>query len=278
MSAAEVVQLVDTHAHLDYDYPFSTEDYLRRAAAVGVHAIVSVGAARDNWSKVQGFANSFQGTDGLPSIYFSVGIHPHDASTFDGTIAEEMRLFAKDPRCVAIGEVGLDYHYDHSPRDIQKTACWDQLLLALDLKKPVIIHSRDGEEDLLTLLQEYTKRWRALDPDKRSAHPGVIHCFSGSMAFGRACLDLGFYLSFSGILTFKKAEEVREVALLTPLERLLVETDSPYLAPLPHRGKQNESAFVVETARRLADLKGLGLPELARATTANARALFGFTV
>ncbi len=274
----DTVRFIDTHAHLDYDYPFSTEEYLGRASAAGVAAILSVGAARQNWGLVQGFARRFQGADGLPSVYFSVGIHPHDASTFDDAIAAEMRVFAADPRCVAIGEVGLDYHYDHSPREIQKTACWDQLVLALELGKPVIIHSRDGEDDLLTLLQEYARRWRALAPERRSAHPGVIHCFSGSVAFGRACLDLGFYLSFSGMLTFKKAEGIRVVAALTPLERMLIETDAPYLAPMPHRGKQNESAFVVETARKLAEIKGLGLPELARATTANANALFGMRV
>jgi TatD DNase family protein len=174
----------------------------------------------------------------------------------------------RHPKCRAIGEIGLDYHYDHSPRDIQKSALKLQLDLARQLGLPVVIHSRDGEEDLLQALTDYSKQLTT------GSIPGIIHCFSGTVAFGQACLDLGFYISFSGILTFKKADEVRTAAQLFPLDKILVETDAPFLAPIPHRGRKCEPSMVRLTALKLAELKGISFEEVARTTTANSKRVF----
>ena len=261
------LQWIDSHAHLDYEYPFDTATYLDRAAAAGVNTVITVGANRPTWSQIRDLADAAAANPAKPQVYFSVGIHPHDATTYSDEVGAEMRSYAAHNRCVAIGEIGLDYHYDNSPRDVQQAACRAQLELALSLGKPVIIHSRDGEADLLPLLAEYAKTPGAT---------GVIHCFSGTPKFAAECLALGFYISFSGILTFKKADEVRAAAKLVPLDKVLVETDAPYLAPMPHRGKSNESAYMVETCRALASVMGVSLEELSRATVANTRRLFGF--
>lgn len=258
--------LFDTHAHLDYEYEGAVGGYIDRALAKGVSRILTVGANAAHWSQLRQWSEEITKLD----IYFSVGTHPHDATQFDDALENEMIPYLAHPRCKALGEIGLDYHYDHSPRTVQMQVCERQLALAHTKSKPVIIHSRMGEDDLHGLLKNHVK---ALGGGHLE-NPGVIHCFSGSVDFARKCLDLGFYISFSGIVTFKKAEEVREAAKLVPLDRMLIETDAPYLAPVPHRGHTNESSYLVHTAQFLADLKAVPLPELARATTANAMALF----
>lgn len=262
-------QWFDTHAHLDYEYPFSETEYVTRAANAGVSKILTVGSNPDNWPKIQKLAESYQNHP-TSRVYFSVGIHPHDGLQFNSEKENSMREYAKHPLCVALGEMGLDYYYDNSPRETQQDACRKQLALALELAKPVIIHSRDGEDDLLVLLKDFSKQWH----NKHQHNPGVIHCFSGTSQFAESCLDLGFYISFSGIITFKKAEEVRAIAKHVPLNRILVETDSPYLAPIPYRGKQNESAYIVETAKLLAEVRGISTQELSLATMQNSINLF----
>jgi TatD DNase family protein len=255
--------LIDSHCHLNYDYsPKSADDLVREAHAAGVVAMVTVG------TEIATIEAMVAISDRHAQVYHTVGVHPHEAATIsDGDMAR-LEAAAAHPKCRAIGEIGLDYHYDHSPREIQRQQLEQQLELALKLKLPVVIHSRDAEPDLLEALTRYAQR---VAP---GGIPGIIHCFSGTQAFGQACIELGFYISFSGILTFKTAEELRTAARAFPLERLLVETDSPYLAPIPFRGKKCEPSMVRMTAQKLAEVKGLPLEEVARVTTENSRRVF----
>ncbi|MCM2278839.1 MAG: TatD family hydrolase [Oligoflexia bacterium] len=258
------LELIDSHCHLNYDYaPKSVDDLVREAAAAGVGTLLTIGTELATIDQVREISERF------PNVFHTVGVHPHEAVTLSAADVERLRQAAKHPKCRAIGEIGLDYYYDHSPREIQRDRLERQLALALELGLPVVIHGRDAESDLLAALREYAARV----PSGRS--PGVIHCFSGTVEFGRACLALGFHISFSGILTFKTAESLREAAREYPLDRLLVETDAPYLAPVPNRGKKCEPAMVRFTAQKLAELKGLSVAEVARATTENARRVFG---
>ena len=257
-------ELIDSHCHLNYDYaPKSTDDLVREALEAGVSTLITIGVDLPSLPEVAAISEKY------PNVYHTVGVHPHDAATVQDGDIETLRQAGRHSRCRAIGEIGLDYHYDHSPRDVQIHRLNQQLDLAVELGLPVVIHSRDGEEDLLRSLSVYAAK---LPPGKI---PGVIHCFTGTCDFGKACIDLGFYISFSGILTFKKAEDLRTSARAFPLERLLVETDSPYLAPVPNRGKKCEPAMVRHTAEKLAELKGVSLDEVARMTTSNTRRVFG---
>ncbi len=263
LSSSLPAPLIDSHCHLNYDYlPKSLENVLEEAQLAGVEALVTIGTDLASIGEIQAISEKY------PNIYHTVGVHPHDAIVLKPEDMPTLEQAARHPKCRAIGEIGLDYHYDHSPRDIQKSALQLQLDLAHRLALPVVIHSREGEEDLLQALTEYTKKLPA------GAIPGVIHCFSGAVAFGQACLELGFYISFSGILTFKKADEVRTAAQLFPLDKILVETDAPFLAPMPHRGKKCEPSMVKLTALRLAELKGVSFEEVAQVTTANSKRVF----
>jgi TatD DNase family protein len=193
-----------------------------------------------------------------------VGIHPHDATTLTDTSYEELAALAREPEVAAVGEIGLDYHYDHSPRDVQRAAFARLVGLARTVKKPIVVHTREAPADTIDILRaEGAKEVR-----------GVIHCFSEDRAFAEKALDLGFDVSFSGIVTFKNAAAIHEVARWAPLDRIVVETDSPYLAPVPVRGKPCEPSYVIHTARRVAELRGIALPALAEATTSNAERLF----
>ncbi len=255
--------LIDSHCHLTYDYaPKSQEQLLREAREAGVTAMVTIGVDLGTIPQVEKLSETYD------FIYHTVGVHPHEAITISPADFTVLEKAAHHPKCRAIGEIGLDYHYDHSPRDIQRAQLDQQLGLALRVNQPVVVHSREAEDDLLASLKEYARHVPAGRP------LGVIHCFSGTRAFGQACLDLGFYISFSGILTFKTAEDLRSCARDFPLDRLLVETDSPYLAPIPHRGKKCEPSMVRLTAMKLAEVKGLTLEQVAEATTKNARTLF----
>lgn len=260
------MRLIDTHCHLNYDYsPKTDADLVREAGLAEVVALVTIGTDLPTLPAVA------QISDRYANVYHTVGVHPHDASTLDAAGVETLRRAARHPKCRAIGEIGLDYHYDHSPRDVQIHAFEAQAKLAIETGHPLVIHSRDGEEDLLRGLRSYCATLSQVRPE---AIPGVIHCFTGTRDFGLACLDLGFYISFSGILTFKNAEALRACAQEFPLERLLVETDSPYLAPVPHRGKKCEPSMVRMTALKLAELKGVSLEEVAEKTTRNAARVF----
>jgi TatD DNase family protein len=261
-----MVELIDSHCHLDNDYsPKTDADLVREAGLAGVARLITVATDMKSVREVAEISARH------PNVFHTAGVHPHEARTLGKGDLDVLRRAAAHPKCRAIGEIGLDYHYDHSPRETQRAVLVQQLGLALETGLPVVIHSREAEDDLLAALREYA------DALPRGAIPGVIHCFTGTRAFGEACLKLGFYISFSGILTFKTAEDLRACAAAFPLERLLVETDSPFLAPIPHRGKRCEPSMVTLTAQKLAEVRGTTLDEIARATTANARAVFGLS-
>jgi TatD DNase family protein len=222
---------------------------------------MTIGTDLGSIAEVQAVSEQFD------DVFHTIGVHPHDGASLAAEQVPLLEQAARHAKCRAIGEIGLDYYYENSSRDAQKQSLELQLDLAIRLKLPIVVHSRDGEADLLPMLTAYAK--------ETGAHsPGVIHCFTGTVDFGKACLDLGFYISFSGILTFKTAENVREAARAYPLDRLLVETDSPFLAPIPNRGKKCEPAMVRWTAAKLAEVKGETLERVAELTTRNSRALF----
>jgi TatD DNase family protein len=228
-----------------------------------VRAILNVGTGDPhggNFERAVAVAERFEG------VYASVGVHPHDAKLYDEAAERLIVEFVRAGRVVAVGEIGLDYHYDHSPRDVQREVFARQLRLARAEGLPAIIHSREADEETLEVLRaEYAGAERG----------GVMHCFGGGPALAAGALALGFYISFAGNVTFKKADALREVALTVPLDRLLVETDCPYLAPVPHRGRRNEPAYVAATARFLAGLRGVTDEELGRVTSENFSRLFG---
>lgn len=257
------LELIDSHCHLDYDYaPKGVEQVIAEAQAAGVVAMVTIGVEAARFTGIAAISERFA------QVYHTVGVHPHEAEPMQDADLEALRRAAQHPKCRGIGEIGLDYHYDHSPRDKQQKRLHEQLELALELKQPIVIHSREGEDDLLAALKGYAKKVTS------DAGPGVIHCFTGTQAFGQACIDLGFYVSLSGILTFKNSEPLRQTVASFPLDRLLVETDSPYLAPIPFRGKKCEPAMIEWTARKLAEIHRVSAEEVAQVTTRNARALF----
>lgn len=253
--------LFDTHAHLDF--PKLSEEMdaiLERATEAGVDRIVTIGASRGLDSNYRALSIARAHPD---RIRATAGIHPHDASVCDDQVFATIRdEFSRLPEVVAIGETGLDYYYDKAPQEKQRTVFRRFLELAIEVDKPVIIHSREAEEDTVRLLEE------------SGCRKGIIHCFTGSKEMAFQCLDLGFHISFSGIVTFKNGRDLLEIASQIPVERLLVETDSPYLAPTPKRGKSNEPSYVRYTAEKIAEARGLSLDELATMTTKNASELY----
>jgi TatD DNase family protein len=255
--------MIDSHCHLaDEAFAADLEAVVARARAAGVEGALVI-LEGGNASE----AEQARKLDALwPDARMAVGVHPHVAHAFADNLSRAREIvraqIAGTPSVRAVGEIGLDYHYDHSPRDVQQAVFRSQLHLARDLGLPVVIHTREADDDTLSLL-------------RAAGVPGVLHCFTGSRSLAEAALDLGFYISFAGIVTFPKATELREVALTVPLDRLLVETDSPFLAPVPHRGKRNEPALVADVVKRLADLHDTEPAELARRTTANFLRLFG---
>ena len=251
--------LVDTHCHLDVpQFDDDRAEMLARARQAGVGTMIVPGIAIPDMPRVLAMA------EGHADIFVGVGVHPHEASTWTAETLGQLRGWAASPKVVAIGEIGLDYYYDHAPKDVQQQVFRDQIRLAGELGKPVIVHNRDSHGDVLRILQEN------LDP----AAGGVMHCFSGSLELAKACIAIGMYISFAGPLTFKNATSLQAVAAGLPLDRLLVETDSPYLAPVPHRGKRNEPMHVGHVARKLAELHGLDEDAVVQATTQNAKKLF----
>ena len=258
----QTVTLVDSHCHLDYDYEGKdTAQLISDAKSAGVRWLVTIATESGNLEKVREISEKH------PSVFHTVGIHPHEASEVDDQLLLRMEKMATHPRCRAIGEIGLDYYYDHSPRDIQIEAFEKQLEVALKTSQPVVIHTRDAEKDTFDLLNRYVKRCKL-------TIPGAIHCFTGTTDFGKQCIDLGFFISFSGIVTFKKSRELQDSAKAFPLQKLMVETDSPFLAPEPKRGRKCEPSMVRHTAEKLAELRQTSLEEIARVTTANAVAFF----
>jgi TatD DNase family protein len=254
--------LVDTHCHLDPQYfPGGPDEVLSRASRAGVHGFVVIGVGRDLAPARAAVELARRRPDRIGA---AVGVHPHDAVTLDDAAHAELSALARAPEIVAVGEIGLDYHYDHSPRERQREVFARLVQLARDVDKPIVVHTRSAPEDTLGILE----REGARDVG------GVIHCFSEDRPFAERALDLGFDLSFSGIVTFKSSVAIQDVARWAPLDRILVETDSPYLAPVPLRGKPNEPAHVVHTARRVAELRGMPFEALCEATSANAERRF----
>jgi TatD DNase family protein len=262
MSSSPPAPIIDSHCHLDFEeYGTDRAATLARARAAGVVTMICIGSGRDLRSARAAVALAGE----EPDVFATVGIHPHDVAKMSESDWDELETLARAPRVVGVGETGLDYHYDHSPREQQREAFRRFLRLCHSSAHPVVCHVREAHEDARTILRE----------ERVPGRGGVIHCFTGGPEDARAYLDLGLHLSFSGIVTFKNAAEIRAAAELCPIDRLLVETDAPYLAPLPHRGKRNEPAYIVHTLEQLATVKRLPLAEVAGATTANARTLFG---
>jgi TatD DNase family protein len=256
------MELVDTHAHLDEQaFEQEIEQVVARAEEAGVVRIVTIGITVASSQAAIALAERF------PMVFAAVGIHPNYAAQAQAHDWEQIEELAQHPRVVGIGETGLDRYWDHTPIAVQADYFQRHLDLSRKLGKPFIIHSRDAESDVQAILrQEMTK----------GPLPGIMHSFCGSPEAARECLDWGMSLSFSGMLTYKKNEALRQLAATVPRDRMLVETDCPYLAPLPHRGKRNEPGYVKQTARVLAEACGVGIDEIAAVTTANARRLFGF--
>ncbi len=252
----------DTHAHLTLLTHTEGDDAWARAKAANIKELVSVSTDETNWEKNQKFAEKYEG------VYHAVGVHPHETDRWK-TVRPLMEKFYAEPaaqkKCVALGEMGLDYHYNHATRENQIEAFEEQHDLAVKWKLPLIIHCRDAFTDLFEILK------RKKVPERG----GVLHCFTGGVEEARLAAELGLYLSFSGILTFKTAQTLRDAAKSAPENLLLIETDCPYLAPIPHRGKPNEPGFLPETAKCLATVRGVTLEKIADITTTNARRFFG---
>jgi TatD DNase family protein len=254
---------IDSHAHLDAPaFDADRAEVLRRAVDGGVKLILNIGAGYIQDSPLE---KAVTLADQYEFIYLAFGFHPHDARLYNQEWEEKLIRLAEHPKVIAWGEIGLDYHYDHSPREVQRAVFRRQLQLARQRRLPVIIHTREAEPDTLAILRD---EWQA------SKLSGILHCFTGTLEMAEWCMAMGFYVSFSGILTFKNAAELRAVARQIPLARLLIETDCPLLAPMPYRGKRNEPLYVQHVARQLADLRQLGEAEIGRITSANFRTLF----
>jgi TatD DNase family protein len=254
--------LVDAHCHLTGSYlaPDQVEATLLRARAQGVTGFIAVGTDLEDSRMVLALATR------LPGVQASLGVHPHEAKSWSPEVASGLETLLADPAVRFVGETGLDWHYDLSPRAVQEEAFRAQIRLAKTLGKPLMIHTRSAPEATLTILEE----------EGADSVRGIIHCFSEDRPFAQRALDLGFYLSFSGIATFRKAEAVRDVAAWAPGDRILVETDAPFLAPVPYRGKPNEPGFVRFTAEVVAELRGIPSVKLADMTTRNLEALCGW--
>ena len=252
--------LVDSHCHLDFpEYAGRLDEVVGRARDAGVGTCISIGTELKRFPGVRAVAERFD------NVWCSVGIHPHEAENELLWNAELLLAETSHPKVVGIGETGLDYFYEHSPREKQIANFRAHIEAGRESGLPVIVHTRDADDDTIRVLEEEMAK---------GAFAGLIHCFTGTQRLADASLKLGLYISVSGIATFKKSDALRDVIRTVPLERLLVETDAPYLAPVPHRGKTNEPAFVVHTAKLVAELKGVSEEELARATTDNFFRLF----
>jgi TatD DNase family protein len=252
--------LIDSHCHLDFpDFEAGRADVIARAQAAGVGAMVTIS------TRVKRFPALIKIADTYDTVFCSVGTHPHNAAEEPDVTGAELVALAAHPKVVAIGEAGLDYHYDKSPREAQRTSFMRHIEAARITQLPLVIHARSADADMIAILEDETAKGK---------FPFILHCFSSGAELAEVGVALGGYVSFSGILTFKASEELRAIAKTIPHHLLLVETDAPYLAPVPHRGKTNEPAFVGHTAKVLAECAGLSIEELARITTENALRVF----
>jgi len=271
---------IDSHAHLEGNrYDTDRDEVLTRAKQSGIEAYLAIGNGDGPDTANCGIqlAEKYDGNPQYPKIWASVGIHPHEATLANQAADTQLLQWARHPKVIAWGEIGLDYFYDHSPREVQKAVFRRQMELARTAKLPIIIHCRpsdnseDAWDDCLAMIAEH----RSAEHLTSSRLGGILHCFTGSVEHARRALDMGFMISFAGNITFPKAQPIRDAAQMVPLERMLIETDSPYLAPIPHRGQRNEPAFVKEVARQIADLRGLSAEEIGSRTTQNFYNFFG---
>jgi TatD DNase family protein len=252
--------LVDSHCHLDFpDFASELDEVVARARAAGIGRLVTICTRVRKHAQVLAVAEKF------PEIFCSVGTHPHNAHEELDIDAKALIALTKNPKVVAIGEAGLDYHYDKSPRAAQAQGLRQHIAAARETGLPLVIHARECDADMARILEDETEK---------GAFPAVLHCFTGGRDLAMRAIGLGHYVSFTGILTFKNSQALRDIAAELPADRILVETDAPYLAPLPYRGKRNEPAYVVETAKVLADMRGVTADEIARQTTENFFRLF----
>jgi TatD DNase family protein len=252
--------LIDSHCHMEFsDFEGDVNGLRARAHSAGVGLMLTISTSLKTFPSIRAIAERHG------DIYCSVGVHPHEAENEPDTSADQLIALSEHPDVVGIGETGLDYYYEHSPRDVQQRVFRAHIAAARITGLPLIVHTRDADADTVSILQEEMEE---------GVFPGLIHCFSAGRDLALRAVDMGFYISFSGILTFKKAQKIRDIAADLPHDRLLVETDAPYLAPTPHRGKRNEPAFVAHTAACLAEVCGLDTDELAARTTANFLKLF----
>ncbi len=251
--------LIDSHCHLDFPDFADLDAVLSRAAAAGVGRLITISTRVAKFDTYRAIAEAHD------NVFFSVGTHPHQAFEEPDVSVETLVELSKHPKCVAIGEAGLDYHYDKTPRDIAARVFRAHIAAARITQLPLVIHSRDADADMATILK---------DEMAKGAFPALLHCFTSSRALAETALRLGLSVSMSGVLTFKNSQDLRDIAKDIPLNRLLVETDAPYLAPMPHRGKRNEPAYVADTAKVLAEVKGVSLADITLQTTDNVLKLF----
>ena len=252
--------LIDTHCHLDFpDFAPERDAVVARAKAAGIGRLITISTRVDHFADYAAIAEAYD------DVYCTVGTHPHNAHLEPEAAAGRIVELASHPKCVGIGEAGLDYHYDRAPRETAQRVFRNHIGAARENGLPLVIHTRDADEDTARILKEEMGK---------GAFKALLHCFTGSRELAERALELGLYISFSGVVTFKNSEDLRKIARDAPLDRLLVETDAPFLAPVPHRGKRNEPAFVADTARVLAETRGMEASDFAAATTANAMRLF----
>ncbi len=253
------MQFVDSHCHIDGKrFDDDREEVIQRALDAGVVSMLNIGTGSPAGNS---FEESVELAGRFEQIYAAVGIHPHDADEYSPEVEERLRLLTKEPKVVAWGEIGLDFYYDHSPRDVQISAFRRQIEVARELGLPIIIHSRSADTETTEILKEHCSNGRF--------RGGIMHCFGGTAQMARELMEIGFLISFAGNVTFKKADDLRTAAEAVPLERLLIETDCPYLTPEPYRGRRNEPVRVIDTARFLAGFYGVSVEELASKTTSN---------
>lgn len=254
-------KIIETHCHLDYLKKRPLEEILQGAKEVGVEKIITIAVEPDNFDSVYNLGQEHE------DVYYTQGIHPHDAKLHTEEAFQKILTRSKDPKMVAVGEIGLDYHYDNSPRDIQKNVFLKQIEMAANLDKPVVIHSRDACDDTIKILDEVAPSLK---------RKGVIHSFTSTMELAKSALDHGFYLGFNGIITFKSAQNVRDIVEMCPLERIVIETDAPFLTPVPHRGKENCPEYLPHIIEKIAQIKQVSPQEVADTCYKNAQDLFFF--
>jgi TatD DNase family protein len=252
--------LIDSHCHLDFpDFAEERDAIVARAKAAGVGRLITISTFVSRYDSYRAIAEAYD------NVWFTVGTHPHQSHEEAEASLEQLVELAQHPRCIGIGEAGLDYHYDRSPRDIAQRVFRTHIAAARETGLPLVIHARDADEDVASILREEMGK---------GAFKALLHCFTASRMLAETALELGLSISFSGVVTFKNSQELRDIARDVPLDRILVETDAPFLAPVPYRGKRNEPAYVASTAATLADVKGISADALAQATTQNVLRLF----